>query len=155
LAAKLDLNPDKLAARGSVKLDALPIAPLAPYALAGTPLKLSAGALSADLQLDAASASQWKLAGQLKLAKMALQEPGEALPLLGWNSLSLSRLQVQGMPLKASINDVRLDQPRARLILDPQRRLNWQKIFAGAPAAKPAQPAGKGAPLPQVDVHSI
>ncbi|WP_047250119.1 DUF748 domain-containing protein [Chromobacterium subtsugae] len=155
LAAKLDLNPDKLAARGSVKLDALPIAPLAPYALAGTPLKLSGGALSADLQLDAASASQWKLAGQLKLAKMALQEPGEALPLLGWNSLSLSRLQVQGMPLKASINDVRLDQPRARLILDPQRRLNWQKIFAGAPAAKPAQPAGKSAPLPQVDVHSI
>ncbi|OHX14319.1 hypothetical protein BI347_13000 [Chromobacterium sphagni] len=155
LAAKLDLNPDQQSVHGRIRLDALPIAPLAPYALSGTPLKLSGGALSTDLQLHAASATQWKLAGQLKLAKMALQEPGEALPLLGWNNLSLSRLQVQGMPLKVNINDVRLDQPRARLILDPQRRLNWQQIFASRiPPVKPAG-SGKAAPLPQVDVHSI
>ncbi|VEB41590.1 Uncharacterized protein involved in outer membrane biogenesis [Chromobacterium violaceum] len=128
------------------------MAPLAPYALAGTPLKLSGGALSADLKLNAASAGRWSLGGQLKVAKMALQEPGEPLPLLGWNTLSLSQLQAQGMPLKVSINDVRLDQPRARLILDPQRNLNWQKIFARQPA-KPA--SGNSAPLPQVDVHSI
>lgn len=149
-SAKLDIDPAKPAARGSVKLDALPLAPLAPYGLTGTSLKLSGGAASADLKLDAASAAKWQLSGQLRLAKMALQEPGEPLPLLGWNSLSLSQLQAQGMPLKVSINDVRLDQPRARLILDPQRRLNWQQIFAGRPGGKPAS-----APLPQVDVHSI
>ncbi|WP_434629181.1 DUF748 domain-containing protein [Chromobacterium sp. CV08] len=155
LSARLDIDPAKPAARGGIKLDALPVAPLAPYGLSGTPLKLSGGAVSADLQLNAASASQWSLSGQLRLARMTLQEPGEALPLLGWNSLALSRLQAQGMPLKIAVNDVRLDQPRARLILDKQRRLNWQKIFAGAPAAKPAKPAGQASPLPQLDVHSI
>ncbi|MEN2428337.1 DUF748 domain-containing protein [Chromobacterium vaccinii] len=152
LAAKLDIDAASPSARGTIRLDALPVAPLAPYALAGTPLKLSGGALSADLKLNAASSSRWNLGGQLKVAKMALQEPGEPLPLLGWNTLSLSQLQAQGMPLKVSINDVRLDQPRARLILDPQRSLNWQKIFAKRPA-KPS--SGKSGPLPQVDVHSI
>ncbi|POZ59994.1 DUF748 domain-containing protein, partial [Chromobacterium alticapitis] len=152
LAAKLDLDPAKPAARGDIKLNALPLSPLAPYALAGTPLKLSGGAASAELKLDAASSDKWQLSGQLKLAKMALQEPGEPLPLLGWNTLSLSQLQAQGMPLKLSINDVRLEQPRARLLLDPQRRLNWQRIFA-AQSGKPS--SGKPAPLPQVDVHSI
>lgn len=150
--AKLDIDPAAPAARGDIQLRALPLAPLAPYALSGTPLKLTGGAASADLKLDAASAEKWRLDGQLKLARMALQEPGEALPLLGWNALSLSQLQAQGMPLKVSINDVRLDQPRARLILDPQRRLNWQRIFA-AQSGKPA--SGKPSSLPQVDVRSI
>lgn len=153
LRAKLDIDPEKTAARGSIKLDALPLAPLAPYGLTGTALRLSGGAASADLKLDAASAAKWQLSGQLKLAKMTLQEPGEPLPLLGWNSLSLSQLQAQGMPLKVSINDVRLDQPRARLILDPQRRLNWQQIFAGKHGGKAA--AAPSAPLPQVDVRSV
>ncbi|UTH74651.1 DUF748 domain-containing protein [Chromobacterium sp. IIBBL 290-4] len=154
LAAKLDIDPAAPAAQGGIQLKTLPVAPLAPYALSGTPLKLTGGALSADLKLNAASAKQWQLAGQVQVAKMSLQEPGEPLPLLGWNALSLSQLQVQGMPLKVSINDVKLEQPRARLILDPQRHLNWQQIFAGNSA--PAKPAsGKPAALPQVDVHSI
>lgn len=152
IAAKLDIDASGPAARGAIKLDTLPVAPLAPYALAGTPLKLSGGALSADLKLDLASASRWTLGGQLKVGKMALQEPGEPLPLLGWNGLALSQLQAQGMPLKVNINDIRLDQPRARLILDAQRNLNWQQIFAKRPA-KPSN--GKPPPLPQVDVHSI
>ncbi|RBL66437.1 hypothetical protein C3E98_037560, partial [Pseudomonas sp. MWU13-2625] len=56
------------------------------------------------------------------------------------------------MSLKVENNAVQMDQPRARLILDAERHLNQQTVFARQPA-KPS--SGKSGPLPQVDVHSI
>ncbi|OWY38401.1 hypothetical protein CEK28_12225 [Xenophilus sp. AP218F] len=155
LALEMAIDAAAGSAHGNVKANALPLSPLAPYLLSGTPLRFAGGELSSELQLNVESASRWKASGGVKVAQLSIMEPGEKLPLLGWRELSLDRLQLQGMPLRVSIHDARVTRPQARLVLDAQRQLNFQRLFASQGAGKaPAKPA-KAGPLPQVDVRAI
>ncbi|PTU66093.1 hypothetical protein DB032_14750 [Chromobacterium sp. Panama] len=155
LAVKADIDAAAGALKGRLRADGVQLAPLAPYALSGTSLRFGGGALSADLNLDV-GARGWRVGGSAGVARLAVYEPGEKLPLLGWRDLQVRGLSAQGMPLKATINDVRLQGPAARLVLDEKRELNLTRLFAGQ-GGKPATPApsAKAAPLPLVEVRSI
>lgn len=156
LTAKADIDAAAGALKGKLRADGVQLAPLAPYALSGTPLRFGGGALSADLDLNL-GARGWRVGGSAGVARLAVYEPGEKLPLLGWRDLQVRGLSAQGMPLKVAINDVRLQAPAARLVLDDKRELNFKRLFAGQGSAKPPTPSSKAkpAPLPLVEVKSI
>lgn len=139
-------------ARGTVTANGLPLTPLAPYLLGGTPLSLARGSASArlDLSLDG---GHWMLSGQAGVADLAVQEPGEAAPLLAWHGLNLNGLKLSGQPLALSVRDVVLDRPQARLVLDQHRVSNMRRLFAGNAAAKPAAAPAKTTTL--VDIRAV
>ncbi|MTD32682.1 DUF748 domain-containing protein [Paludibacterium sp. dN 18-1] len=149
LSAQLALDLAKAAVQGRVTAAGVPLSPVAPYALATTPLKLSDGTLSANLAV-AASARNWQVNGQAGINRFKLQEPGQRKPLLGWRQLAVNGLAVQGQPLNVAVREVRLIDPSARLILDAQRQLNVVKLFSGKSAAssKPAAAVVKTATTP-------
>jgi hypothetical protein len=143
LSASLD--PVRRSVQGQLNVDALPLAPLAPYALSGTILSLTQGNASARLDLNL-TAQGWGLSGQAGIARLAVMEPGATLPLLGWNALSLSGIKVSDQPLALSVRSVLLDRPVARLVLDQHRVSNIKKLFSTAPGtvATSARPGGAG-----------
>ncbi|BBF86394.1 putative exported protein [Aquitalea magnusonii] len=161
LQAALQLDPSTAALKGQIKADALPLAPFAPYGLSTTPLRLRGGLLSAALDVESASKG-WKVAGSAGISSLAIMEPGEKLPLLGWSNLKVNGIKAQStatLPLSVAVQDVRLEALSARLILDAKRQLNWQRIFAARsaatpPSAKPVTPA-KASAMPPVDIRSI
>lgn len=161
LKAALQLDPATAALKGKVNAQALPLAPFAPYGLSGTPLRMNGGQLNA--QLDVESASQgWKVAGTAGISSLAIMEPGEKLPLLGWRNLRVNGIRAQStkaLPLSVAVQDVQLEELSARLILDAQRQLNWQRIFAAKAAAEPkavvaAKPSAASS-IPPVEIRSI
>jgi hypothetical protein len=53
------------------------------------------GLLNAALDVESASKG-WKVAGTAGISKLAIMEPGEKLPLLGWNNLKVNGIKAQG-----------------------------------------------------------
>jgi uncharacterized protein involved in outer membrane biogenesis len=142
----------------SATLDArkLPLQGVAPYALDATTLRFGGGELSAKLK-GSWKNRRWQADGQLALAGLALYEPGQREPLLGWQRLQLDGIRAR--PQRISVGDVRLVSPQLRFILDEQRVPNFAHVLkpqpakAAAPAA--ANPAAKPAALPLVDVRAV
>lgn len=150
LQADLQLPATLDGVNGKVKLDNLALPPLAPYALQRTVLALRSGALSADLALQL-SGARWQVDGSAGVARLALFEPGQSAPLLGWQTLQLSGISANAR--KVRLRDVRLVSPQVRLILDAQRVPNFSRLFkpdtagtATTPAT--ATPAAAATPAP-------
>ncbi|WP_159875405.1 DUF748 domain-containing protein [Aquitalea denitrificans] len=161
LQAALQLDPATAALKGQIKADGLPLVPFAPYGLSTTPLHMRGGQLNAALDVESASKG-WKVAGTAGISKLAIMEPGEKLPLLGWDNLKVNGIKAQStpaVPLSVAVQDIRLEALSARLILDAKRQLNWQRIFAAKPSSAPTAAApAKAAPaaaMPPVDIRSI
>ncbi|MBP7580470.1 MAG: DUF748 domain-containing protein [Vogesella sp.] len=142
----------------SATLDArnLPLQGVAPYALDATTLRFGGGELSAKLK-GSWKNRRWQADGQLALARLALYEPGQREPLLGWQRLQLDGIRAR--PQRVSVGDVRLVSPQLRFILDEQRVPNFAHVLKQQPAkaATPAaaNPAAKAAAVPVVDVRAV
>ena len=124
-----------------VRAEALPLQPFAPYVLAGTPLTLAAGSVSADLATRL-NGARWQVSGAGSIDALRVLESGQRQPLLAWQ-----RLGVQGVKADAqgvSIARARLTRPTARFILDKERRSNVEKLFAGRSGGETPPAAGKG-----------
>jgi hypothetical protein len=161
LQAALQLDPATAALKGQIKADGLPLAPFAPYGLSTTPLRMRGGQLNAALDVESASKG-WKVAGTAGISKLAIMEPGEKLPLLGWDNLKVNGIKAQStpaVPLSVAVQDIRLEALSARLLLDAKRQLNWQRIFAAkstsAPTAATPAKATPSTAMPPVDIRSI
>jgi uncharacterized protein involved in outer membrane biogenesis len=151
-------DPVAMHLQGALNLRALPLAPLEPYLLAKTPLSMPGGSASGALDLSVA-ANGWSLSGSAGINDLAIREPGERAPLIGWHALTLSGVKLSGMPLKLSVRNVLLDRPVARLVLDEHRVSNFRRLFGGAaatgPSAATAPASGKAAPGIDFDVRMI
>ena len=79
------LDPTAGSAKGRLTTNAIPLVPLAPYALSATPLTLTRGTASVALDLTV-DAQGWRLLGQAGVADLAIHEPGEKAPLLAWHA---------------------------------------------------------------------
>ncbi len=134
----------------------LPLHGVAPYALDATTLRFGGGELSAKLK-GSWKNRRWQADGQLALAHLALYEPGQREPLLGWQRLQLDGIRAR--PQRISVGDVRLVSPQLRFILDEQRVPNFAHVLKAQPApetASPAaNPAAKPAVVPVVDVRAV
>ncbi|WP_051228750.1 DUF748 domain-containing protein [Paludibacterium yongneupense] len=153
---QMRFDPRAIALQGTLKVDHLPLPPLAPYALGHGPLRLKQGQLSAALDLSWKRGGSWNVGGRAAIDALSLQEPGQPRPLVAWTSLSLAGIKAGSMPLVLSVDDVRLARPVARLMLDSQRRLNLVRLFASdrAPGTAPAAASSTSA-LPRIDVRRI
>ena len=140
LALKGVFDPAANRLQGALTLRAVPLAPLAPYALEKPPLTLPSGSASGALDVSV-GAEGWSLAGQAAINDLDLREPGERAPLLGWRALGLNGLRLSGQPLRVAVRDVVLDRPKARLVLDQNRVSNLRRLFGGQPAPAGAAPA--------------
>jgi hypothetical protein len=134
----------------------LPLQGLAPYALDATTLRFGGGQLSANLKASWKN-QRWQATGSAALDQLALYEPGQREPLLGWQRLQLSAIRAQ--PQRISLGDVRLVSPQLRFILDEQRVPNFTHVLKAQPAAAApspaANPAAKPAAVPVVDVRAV
>ncbi len=134
----------------------LPLQGVSPYALDATTLRFGGGQLSANLKASWKN-QRWQATGSAALDQLALYEPGQREPLLGWQRLQLSAIRAQ--PQRISLGDVRLVSPQLRFILDEQRVPNFAHVLKAqpAPAAVPpaANPAAKPAAVPVVDVRAV
>ncbi|MGL6071264.1 DUF748 domain-containing protein [Craterilacuibacter sp.] len=145
---------DTVAARGKLQLmlNSVPLRPLAPYVLAGTPLTLRSG--NASAQLDAAwQGARWQLAGKADIARLAVMEPGQKQPLLAWQRLQVSGIQADARATR--ISEVRLTRPLARFLLDENRSSNVEKLFAGKAAAATPAPAKPATGIYALDIRTV
>ncbi|AXK39751.1 DUF748 domain-containing protein [Crenobacter cavernae] len=144
--ARVEVAPNG-ALDAKLSLAGLPLAPFAPYALSGTPLRLGGGAIGADIAVKAA-AGNWHAAGSARLTQLSLLEPGERRPLVAWRELVASGMTASGGPrLAINVAELRLDGAQARLILDEKRQLNIARLFGAKPPKPQAAPAqGEDAP---------
>ncbi|MGL6047784.1 MAG: DUF748 domain-containing protein, partial [Vogesella sp.] len=72
----------------------LPLQGVAPYALDATTLRFGGGQLSANLKASWKN-QRWQATGSAALDQLALYEPGQREPLLGWQRLQLSGIRAQ------------------------------------------------------------
>ncbi|MCW3481301.1 DUF748 domain-containing protein [Neisseriaceae bacterium JH1-16] len=146
-------QPESGAGRYVIRANGLPLVPLAPYLVSGTPLRLTSGTASANLDVSQ-DKSGVKASGDARINKLVVFEPGRSDPLIAWREMAALGLNVNaGKTISASIRELRLTDPRARLILNEQRQLNVVTLFS-KPGAAASKPAAAG-PLPVVDVRSI
>ncbi|HEY9104698.1 DUF748 domain-containing protein [Chitinimonas sp.] len=156
---------------GTLQFDKVPLQPLAPYAVAGTPLSLASGDLSSKLKFHVADGG-WQVGGGAQVGRLTVLEPKRPEPLVAWQALDVDGLQVQGgKALAINVDKVRLASPQLRLRLDEQRNLNLTQLFApqgkqtGAaktaavrPASAepaPALPSGNEDAAVQADVNTV
>jgi uncharacterized protein involved in outer membrane biogenesis len=148
------VDPGSAHFNGALQAQALPLAPLAPYALSQTPLSLAPGS-TASAKFDIAyDAHGLNLSGQAGIANLAIIEAGMSAPLIGWHALNLSGVKLASNPMSLTVNNVLLDRPVARLVLDQHRQSNFRLLFAGN-AAKPAAAPAKTAPAFNFAVRAI
>ncbi|MDN0084844.1 DUF748 domain-containing protein [Crenobacter sp. SG2305] len=145
--------PESGEGRYVIRANAVPLVPVAPYLVSGTPLRLTSGTASANLDVRQAK-DGIGVSGDARINKLVVYEPGRSDPLIAWRELAALGLTVNaGKTLSANIRELRLIDPRARLILNEQRQLNIVTLFS-----KPGPPVTKSAPsgpTPVVDVRSV
>ncbi|KIE41348.1 DUF748 domain-containing protein [Geobacter anodireducens] len=149
------VRPEPLALNGNVTIRQLPLTDFDYY------LPKNLLAILADGTLDTAMAvslarSGGKLtgsfAGGLGVRSFYLLD-GDGEDLLRWESLQLDKVKGSIDPFTLDIREVALNQFYSKIVIDPDGRLNLQKLFTPAPepaegAAKPEAVAAAAQPAP-------
>lgn len=135
--------------RGSlqVELRDLDLTTLQPYLAEHFNLKLKQGALAAKGRVEFAQPPsdapfQASFRGEANLANLhAIESPGET-DLLKWKSLYLGGIQAGTAPKGVSVDEIALSDFTSRLIIQPDGKLNLQKLARPTPetASPPAEP---------------
>ena len=130
---------DSLHTQAEFRLERLDLAPYLAYQPASLPLRLTAGALDADLRLafEQTPEPSLQITGALNLSGVKVSDAA------GQQALAFDRLAIQASDMRplehtARLASVELSAPRVLASRDAQGRLNWA-ASAAPPAAAPAQ----------------
>lgn len=137
-----------LASQGRLELDGLPLHRLEPYFAAALNLELLRAELGLRAQLSLSLPPQGLQLGlrgdaEVKQLRTSQLEPAERL--LDWKSLGLRGLQIDlesGALSRLKVAETALSDYYARILIDPQGRINLQQLLrqpATASARAPAQ----------------
>lgn len=133
LALRGDVNFAPLQADLAVDLKNFDILPLQPYISDYVNLRLTRADLSSSgkLQLARADTGAWKggFKGDMKLANLATVDRQSASEFLRWKSLSLSGMDIGLAPFAVTVDQVALADFFARVIIDPNGRINLQDVM--------------------------
>ena len=167
----------KGALSGDIHLAHLAVQPLLALAPSYEPLNSPSGLIDGDVSLKQ-DAEALTVDADLKVDELDIRVRDSKEPLLAWTSTTLSKFHLV-LPMaehKAgllTINDVLVDRPKIRFVMDAQRQSNFRSLFskpepklpaietndtAAAPAASPIKPIAKpGATSPEFryDVRSV
>jgi len=107
------------------------------------------------------------LDGDVKFDQMDIRLVGTKEPLLAWATTSLSRLHLvlpraEGKPGQLSMNEILVDNPKIRFVINAQRQSNFRSLFStpestGAASPTPATSASPPPPSPafRYDIRSV
>ncbi|WP_342118063.1 DUF748 domain-containing protein [Pseudoduganella sp. OTU4001] len=167
LAIKGQLAPSPFKADLALELKNFDLLPLQPYVTDYVNLRLVQAAVSSKARLrldtgkDGAVSGGFK--GDVSVNRLSTVDKSSSNDFLSWKSLAFDGLDVNFKPLKLDIDRVALDDFFARVIIDPNGRINVQDVTrkegeegkslteAGtrAQAAKAAKARGKEAAVAQ------
>ncbi|MEN9903999.1 MAG: hypothetical protein RLZZ555_564, partial [Pseudomonadota bacterium] len=150
-------KPEPLAARGSLELDDLPLHLLEPYFAAVLNLDLLRAELGLRAQVDLSLppqglSLQLRGDGEVNRLRASTLDPAERL--LDWKSLGLRGLQLElerGSLARLKLAETVLSDYYARVVIDPQGRINLQQLLRqpGSAAGPQAVAAAAGAARPE------
>ncbi|MES2148764.1 MAG: DUF748 domain-containing protein [Pseudomonadota bacterium] len=147
--------------------------PLQPYVTDFVNLRITQAALSGKgklrLDADSAGALAGGFNGDVSLNSLATVDKASANDFLSWKSLAFTAMDVRLQPFSMSVGKVALADFFARVIIDPNGRINVQDIkrsdanadqslteaSARAQAAVPAPSAPAGEALPQIRIGAL
>ena len=127
----------QLAADGSLtgKLQAqgLAVAPWLNLLPSYQPLESPSGVINGHIELQQ-DAQALMLDGDLKIDQLDIRVRGTSEPLLAWNSTALSQLhlvlpRVESKPGQLMINEILVDNPKLRFVINTQRQSNFRALF--------------------------
>lgn len=169
----------KGALSGDIHLAHLAVQPLLALAPSYEPLNSPSGVIEGDVSLKQ-DADALTVDADLKVDDLDIRVRDSKEPLLAWTSTTLSKFHLV-LPMAVhkagllTINDVLVDRPKIRFVMDAQRQSNFRSLFskpepklpaietndtaaAPAPAASPVKPVAKPAPTApdfRYDVRSV
>ena len=129
---------------GTVSLRRIPLAGFMPYVPKTVRLVVTGGDLDARMGVDLyqqATGLAGSYRGRLGVRHFSSIDAADRHKLLSWESLQFDQVQGALAPFALRIGQVSLSDYRARVIVDPDGRLNLQKLIGGP--EKPASAASK------------
>ena len=134
---------------GAVSLRRIPLAGFMPYVPKTVRLVVTGGTLDAQMGVDLrqqAAGFAGSYHGRLGVRNFSSIDAADRHKLLSWESLQFDQVQGALAPFALRVGQVSLSDYRARVIVDPDGRLNLQKLIGGP--EKPASPASKSVATP-------
>ena len=127
---------------GKVTVEGLAVKPWLNLAPSYERLDSPSGVINGDFELKQ-DADAFVLDGNVKLDNLDIRVSGAQDPLLAWSTTAISRLhlalpQAEGKPGVLTMNEVLIDNPKIRFVMDAQRQSNFRSLFS--------QPETKNAP---------
>ncbi len=143
---------EKGALTGKVTIKDLAVKPWLSLAPSYERLDSPSGVINGTVDLKQ-DANALTVDGDLTIDKLDIRVSGAKEPLLAWASTGVNRLHVvlpraESKPGLLTINEIAVDQPKIRFILNEQRQSNFRALFSKpepAVAAKPEAPAAPAA----------
>jgi len=136
------------------------ILPLQPFVTAKVNLRATSASLSSkgQVQLDAAKDGTLRggFKGDVTLGNLATVDKAGNNDFLRWKSLHADGVDVRFEPLSIAVDQLALADFFARVIIDPNGRINLQDIVRGdAPAAPKTDNGGRPAAMPPVTIKRV
>ncbi len=123
---------DGASAKAAIALDRLALAPLAPLLSRIAALELDSGTLSSKLTLDYAASGKGpklKTRGGLSLRDLLIRESISGDRFLAWKALDAEGIALQLEPDGLTIDEVRLAEPGAKIVIFEDRTVNLVRVF--------------------------
>lgn len=157
---------DRGALTGSINVEKLAVKPWLSLAPTNQPLDSASGVIDGRFELRQ-DAEALTLDGDVKFDQMDIRLVGTKEPLLAWATTSLSQLHLvlpraEGKPGQLSMNEILVDNPKIRFVINAQRQSNFRSLFStpestGAASPSPATSASPPPPSPafRYDIRSV
>jgi hypothetical protein len=136
----------------SVKVERIALKPLQPLVARHAALRLESGQLSADARIEYRAGKEsphLRVTGGAAIDNLLLNESSSGDRLLAWNSLAATGVALSLDPDRLAVEEVRLTQPGAKIVIFKDRSVNLAKMLAeGAGHSGEKDAAGSAPPRP-------
>jgi hypothetical protein len=144
LRAAGSFGMDGRRAAASVKVERVSLKPLQPMAARYTSVRLESGDVSAAAKFDyraGASRPELRVMGSAALDNLLVNESASGERLLSWRSLAADGVSFGLRPDSLRVDEVRLLEPGARIVIFKDRGVNLFQAFRPQGTAAPGSPA--------------
>jgi len=143
----------------AVEVHRLDVLPMQPYFTQQISLLVSKGQVSARgallLDIDSKGTLKGGYKGSLSLDDLATVDKVNADDFLRWKSLFIGGINTQLNPFSLSIDQIALNDFFARVIVNPDGRINLQNIAGSGDKQTAVAPAGAAAPEQQTQTPAV